>query len=422
MAQPGAAGRRPIRVLVVDDTVVVRRMVGQVLDGQPDIEVAATAMNGRFALQKLESTEVDVVVLDVEMPVMDGITTVKEIRRRWQKLPIIMFSTLTDAGAAVTLEALSLGANDYLTKPSTLAGGNALEQTSLLLAETVRFWGRQYQDMQRPDTSMAGPPAPASPAAHARPGISRPPAHTNASRTLSAGGRAAPTGAQPAGVGAGPLASSNSSFTLATPRTGPIDVVVIGISTGGPNALAEVLPKLPSNLAVPVIIVQHMPPVFTRLLAERLDARSPLTVVESLDGQDVVAGTVYLAPGGRHLTVRRNGVRILTSLNDGAPENSCRPAVDVMFRGASSVWGANVLAVVMTGMGQDGMKGSEVIRAAGGRVVVQDERSSVVWGMPGFVARAGSAEEVVPLQEIAEAILQRVNSGRRVPALAGGHR
>jgi two-component system, chemotaxis family, protein-glutamate methylesterase/glutaminase len=362
-----------IRVLVVDDSVVVRRLVTRVLEEDPEIEVVGVAANGRIALAKLAQLAPDVVTLDIEMPELDGLATLAELRPRWPRLPVIMFSTLTERGAEATLEALSLGASDYVTKPTGLHNAaEALETVKAELLPRIKALHGARQLSRAPHAALAAP-QPLAP-------VVRPPV-----------------------------------------RIGPvrIDLVTIGVSTGGPNALAELLPSLPGNFPVPVVIVQHMPPVFTRMLADRLDTRCAVRVVEAEGGEVLAPGTVYIAAGGRHLTLHRQGASVLTAANDDPPENSCRPAVDVLFRGVAELYGPNALAVVLTGMGQDGLRGAEVIRVAGGQVLAQDEESSVVWGMPGFVVKAGLADAVLPLDRLAGEIGNRVAAGRPLPAVLG---
>jgi two-component system chemotaxis response regulator CheB len=366
---------RPIRVLVVDDSVVVRRLVSDALSADPAMEVVATAANGRIALAKLGDARPDIVTLDIEMPEMDGLETMAELRRRQPRLPVVMFSTLTERGAAATLDALSLGARDYVTKPTNSGS----------LTESIR---RVQQDLT-PKLKALCPGLGSSAAAVSRP-----------ARTAGA--------------------------TVATPGPArplaPIDVVAIGISTGGPKALAELLPALPGDLPVPVLIVQHMPPVFTRQLAERLDARSALGVSEAAGGDQLRPGAAYIAPGGHHLVVHKapGGVLQLRT-NEDPPENSCRPAVDVLFRSVAAAYGSRSLAAVMTGMGHDGLLGAQEIAGSGGFVLAQDEASSVVWGMPGAVARAGLADRVLPLSDLAAEIARRAAHGRtgRAPIAMG---
>jgi len=369
---------KKVRALVVDDAVVVRRMVTDVLSEDPEIEVAGTAANGRIALQKLTQVNPDLVTLDIEMPEMNGLETLAALRKTHPTLPVIMFSTLTERGAAATLEALSLGASDYVTKPANV-GSVALAQQRIReeLIPKIKALCHVHADPlalpERPQPAVV-PPAPLAGAAVPRP-------------------------------------------ALGVPASGRVDVVAIGVSTGGPNALAVVLPELPADLPVPVVLVQHMPPMFTRLLAERLDAQSGLTVVEAAGGEALSPGHVYIAPGNYHMVVQRRGTQVVTALNQEPPENSCRPAVDPLFRSVSQVYGSHVLAVVLTGMGQDGLRGVEHVRAAGGGVIAQDERSSVVWGMPGFVARAGLADRVLPLKDIALEITRRSTRPAHVRAV-----
>ncbi len=343
-----------IRVMVVDDSVVVRKVVGEELASDPDIEVVASAPNGKIALAKMTQVTPDLVILDIEMPEMDGLEVLAHLRKSYPRLPVIMFSALTERGASATLDALALGAADYFTKPS---GAGGLERSRQLIREEL---APAVKALCRPELvkkSLFRPPTP-------------PPAGT----------------------------------------TRP-EVVVIGVSTGGPNALADVFRGLPAGLPVPILVVQHMPPMFTRLLAERLTAHSPVPTDEAVSGAALVPGRALIAPGDYHLTVARQGTQVKTLLHQGPHENSCRPAADPLFRSAVQVYGAACLAVVMTGMGQDGLRGCEAVRAAGGQVLAQDEATSVVWGMPGYVAKAGLADKVLPLAMIAGEIVRRVGGG-----------
>lgn len=354
----------PIRVLVVDDSVVVRRLVTDVLSADPDIDVVASAANGLIALRRLDSIEVDVITLDIEMPELDGIGTLKQLRLQKRRTPVIMFSTLTERGAQMTLDALAAGASDYVTKPSNM--GSVAESRESVRAQLIpKIKG------------LAGRRAPAP------------------ARTTVAAAPAARPAPRPAGS------------PVTTPRA-----VVLGCSTGGPEALAQVLNALPADFPVPILVVQHMPPVFTKMFAERLDRSCPLRVIEATSDLPVRPGTVYVAPGDFHMEVvpSRLGVRgeATTRLQSNPPENFCRPAVDVLFRSAAAVYGGALLAVVLTGMGSDGRVGSTAIRAANGRVIVQDRETSVVWGMPGSVAEHGLADEVLPLAEIAGAMVRSV--------------
>lgn len=370
---------RPTRVLLVDDSVVIRRVVGDVLKVAPGVELAGTAPNGKVGLAKIGQLGPDVVVLDVEMPEMDGLATLTALRADWPRLPVIMFSTLTERGAAVTLDALLRGADDYVTKPSHTGGlQQAQERVQAELVPKILQLGAKAAG------GGATGPTPRRPVPTAPPRLG-----------VAPGGRA--TAPRPG---------------TAVP-TKKIDAVVVGVSTGGPNALAEVTAALPGDLPVPVVIVQHMPPMFTKLLAERLDARSGLRIAEAQGGEAPTPGTAWLAPGDRHLVVRGGlGRPIRLGLDDGPKENSCRPAVDVLFRSAAEVWGGDLLAVILTGMGRDGERGSARIRDAGGIVMAQDEATSVVWGMPGAVVEAGLAHAVVPLSAVAGEINKAARVGR----------
>jgi two-component system chemotaxis response regulator CheB len=355
-----------IRVLVVDDSVVIRRIVTDIISSDPDLEVAGIAANGRIALDKITQINPDIMTLDVEMPEMDGLQTLKELRKIYPKLPVIMFSTLTERGGVTTLEALSLGASDYVTKPANVGSATAAKERVRddLIPKIKALCRRSQIPSAKPFATTAA--------------------------------AAKPT----------PVLSS-------IPRSHrSIEIVTIGVSTGGPNALAELMPCIPVNFPVPIVIVQHMPPVFTRLLAERLNGHSPLTVREGAAGQELKAGEAWIAPGNFHMVLEKTATSSRIALQQEAPENSCRPAVDVLFRSVAQIYGASTLAVILTGMGQDGLRGCEVIREAGGQVLAQDEASSVVWGMPGFVANAGLADKVLPLDQIAGEIVRRVSLWR----------
>ncbi len=359
-----------IRVLVVDDAVVVRKMVSDVIASDPALELAGTAANGKIALAKIPQINPDLLTLDVEMPEMNGLETVVAVRKLYPKLPIIMFSTLTQRGAETTIEALSRGANDYVTKPANVGSvTEALHSLREQLIPKIKLW-----------CSKGVQPNQALP------------------RTES-------------------LAAKPSAIKRPLNSTTKIEIVAIGVSTGGPNALSTVLPELSADFPVPIVIVQHMPPVFTKLLAERLSSQSQIDVFEARAGDVLKPGVAYIAPGNYHMTLKRVGVQIVVELNQETPENSCRPAVDVTFRSAVNLFGAGTFGAILTGMGQDGLRGCERIRAAQGQIITQDEETSVVWGMPGFVTRAGLADQVLPLKEIAQEITRRVNRNR-LPSFA----
>ena len=381
--QPAPAPEN-VRIMVVDDSSVVRRLLTEVLVGEPDFEVVSTASNGEEALARLESSKPHVVILDIEMPILDGLGTLRRLRQRWPQLPVIMFSTLTERGAIATLDALSHGANDYVTKPTesgTVASSMNTVRASLV--PLVRTWGGiGRRRSQRSGAALSGPPV----------GISRDGGMSNVG-VIGAPGR----GARPG------LTLKAASFHR--PR---VEAIVIGSSTGGPNALAELIPELPADLPVPVLVVQHMPEMFTQLLAQRLDQKSGLTVVEAEPGSIVEPNHIYVAKGGIHMVVKRTADGVALAHDNGPAENSCKPSVDVLFRSAVRVWGGGLLGVILTGMGQDGLLGATAIDAAGGAVVAQDEATSVVWGMPGAVACAGLASEILPLNLIGQAITRRV--------------
>ena len=352
-----------IRVLIVDDAVVMRRMITEALGTDPEIEVVGAAANGRIALQKIPQVNPDLITMDVEMPEMDGLQTVCELRKTYPRLPVIMFSALTLKGAGSTLDALAAGATDYVTKPANV--GNVIEGIVRLRSELLPKIKAHCRHVLPPAGTVAFQP-PVSAAA----GI----------RLAAAGG----------------------------PVVAP-QILAIGCSTGGPNALAALFADIAVPLRVPGVIVQHMPPLFTRMLAERLSKNSPNAFCEGEEGQLLEPNCVYIAPGGRHMELRRDGSRVRVHLHDEPPENSCRPAVDVLFRSVAMIYGPAVLALILTGMGQDGLRGCQVMRERGGRVLTQDEASSVVWGMPGYVAQAGLADKVLPLGELGAEVMRRLH-------------
>jgi two-component system, chemotaxis family, protein-glutamate methylesterase/glutaminase len=376
---------RKIRVLVVDDSVVVRRVITTALAGDPAFEVVGTAANGKLALPKVSLLRPDAITLDIEMPEMDGLSTIPHIRRINPRVPIIMFSTLSKPGASATLDALSAGATDFCTKPMHIGGldeGVAMIKRELL--PKVKALCAGITGM-RPSSLLGATLRPAATTSS----LLRPATHTTATHTTSA----TPT-------------------PSATPRPiGPparVEAVVVAVSTGGPTALRTVWDSLPATLGVPVLVVQHMPPMFTTLLAQRLNDVGHLPMSEGVNGAVVQPGKAWLAPGDHHMTVRRDGNSVKLHLDQGPPENSCRPAADPLFRSAVNVWGKGVLAVVLTGMGADGLHGSEAVAAAGGQIIAQDEATSVVWGMPGQIVQHGIADAVVPLNEVASTIAARV--------------
>ena len=353
---PAASGRA--RVLVVDDSVVVRKVLADALSSEPDIEVVAVAANGRIALARLAQFPVDVIVLDVEMPELDGLSTLRELRRRPSSPRVIMFSAHTTEQARATVEALALGAEDCVAKPSSLNGSDAAQTVALqALKERIRLLSRRTT---RRNTAPL------------------------------------------------PLPPTSAPITAPPPaQKRRIDVVAIGASTGGPNALCQLFSRLPAFFPAPILIVQHMPAGFTRPFAERLTRESSLPVEEGTEGVPLTPGRAWLAPGGRHMVVRRQAQGVALHLHDDPPVWSCRPAVDVLFESVAAAFPGSALGVVMTGMGEDGKLGAQAIRGTGGSIIVQDEASSVVWGMAGAVANAGLADAVLPLEALGDAIVRR---------------
>lgn len=352
-----------VRVLVADDAVVVRRLLTEAISQDPQLEVAAAAANGKLALQRLAQVQPDAVVLDVDMPEMDGIATLKELRKLYPKLPVIMFSAHTDKGAATAIEALISGASDCLGKPTDLP--NSEEGIRWLRRELIPKIKAQCHHLLPENDRALFVPSPG----HAS---GRVDGHRRAPRAR-------------------------------------LDVVAIGVSTGGPQALVEVFSKIGSTPRVPILIVQHMPPLFTKRLADSLNQlRSSVVFHEGEEGMPLEPGHAYIAPGGKHMLLRRAGPSAALHINEAPPENSCRPSADVLFRSVAAAYGAGTLAVVLTGMGTDGLNGCEAVRAAGGRVLAQDQLTSVVWGMPGFVVKAGLADEVLPIGEVGARIGQLI--------------
>ncbi|MDN4173581.1 chemotaxis response regulator protein-glutamate methylesterase [Nocardioides sp. SOB77] len=367
-----------IKVLVVDDSVVIRRLVSDLLAADPDIEVVGTAVNGRAGVEKVAALGPDLVTMDIEMPEVDGIEAVRRIRATGNRVPVIMFSTLTERGAVATLDALAAGASDYVAKPANVGSvGRSMEQVRDALIPRIKSLVPHHRAARLGATAP-----PVVPTREAPPTALRPP-------------RPAPVGGH--------------------------RVVLVGSSTGGPEALGALLAALPP-LPVPVVVVQHMPPLFTRQLAARLDRNVAARVVEAEHGQPLLPGTVTIAPGDQHLHVTGRPGRLTARLSQEPPENYCRPAVDVLFRSAVEAVGGAALGVVLTGMGQDGCRGAQLLVDAGGSVLAQDQASSVVWGMPGAIAGAGLAEQVLPLTDIAPELVRRLSPRRAAVPAAGAHR
>lgn len=358
----------PIKVLIVDDSIVVRRAVSDALNPDPEIEVIGTAANGEVALDKIQALRPDVVILDIEMPVSSGFDVLRGIKRQRLQVRIVMFSTLTARGARQTIEALSLGAHDYIQKPtagdSVYGYKDGLKKVAAELCPKIKQFRRRSLLNQSNENGFS---------------------EATKKRTVK------------------PMEMARINTRRLKPQ-----IVAIGVSTGGPEALAKLLPRLSPSFPLPIVIVQHMPPLFTKLLAERLDAAAKIKVVEAEEGMPVASGVAYIAPGDKHLAVLGHSAKVFLTLSHAPPENSCRPAADYLFRSVAKVYENRGLGVIMTGMGHDGLKGLRLMREKGASVLAQDEASSVVWGMPSFVVHEGLADAVLPVEGLADAIEKAV--------------
>jgi two-component system, chemotaxis family, protein-glutamate methylesterase/glutaminase len=373
---PAAISQR-LRVMVVDDAVVVRGLFSRWVQAEPDLELAAALRTGRQAVDQLERVNPDVVVLDVDMPELDGIAALPLLLKKKRDLVVIMASTLTRRNAEISLRALSLGAADYIPKPASNQEVTSSPTFRHELLEKIRQLGQRAKSLR----------------------IAKP--------------RLPETGAPPLQPVAPPAAAAEPKLTLRPMPTTPPRVLLIGASTGGPQALNTVIAQIGGVLErVPVLITQHMPPTFTAILAEHLERVAKCPVREGRDGEKVNAGNIYIAPGGLHMKIKRRGGTAAIALDNGPLLNFCKPAVDPMFASAAAVWGPNVLALVLTGMGCDGLSGAKAVTDAGGHVLAQDEASSVIWGMPGQVAQAGLCSAVLPLNQIPQRLC-RLFAGER---------
>lgn len=360
--------RRNLRVLVVDDTIVYRKSVSDILQEIPGVEVAGVAHNGKIALEKIERLKPDLLTLDIEMPVMNGLEVLAELKKKHPKIGVIMLSTLTSEGSDMTMQALELGAFDFILKPQSSSLVKSKQQVKKALQPMLDAFAKHQL-------------------------FRRPVAPQHRARTIS-------------------TPRSTPKAAAITPgrevRRGKSEIIGIGISTGGPNALNQVLPKLPGDINVPILIVQHMPPVFTKSLAASLNKKCALTVKEAEDQEIIVANTIYIAPGGKQmkLVAAADGRHRLIRITDDPPENSCRPSVDYLFRSIGDYYVGRATAVIMTGMGSDGTKGLGVLKNKGAYIIAQDESSCVVYGMPKAPAELGYANIVAPLGRIADEIVK----------------
>lgn len=373
---PTSSRLGPIRVMVVDDSVVIRGMISRWIDAEADMKVVASLRTGLDAVNQIERINPDVAVLDIEMPELDGISALPQLLAKKRDLIIIMASTLTRRNAEISFKALSLGASDYIPKPESTREAAAADIFHHDLIQKIRHLGAKLRR-----APVASPPLAPSPAQVREP-LAKP--------------APAPAAAH------GQPALARRPFGTLVPR-----VLLIGSSTGGPQALMTLVTDLgPVIDRFPVLITQHMPPTFTTILAEHLARSSRRPAHEAVDGEAVKPGRIYLAPGGRHMKVGKHGNDIFIVLDDGAPVNFCKPAVDPLFTSAIDVWQGGIVSVILTGMGSDGMRGGKEIVAAGGSVIAQDEATSVVWGMPGAAANAGICAAVLPLNQIAPKLVR----------------
>ena len=378
---PTVTHQQPLKVMVVDDSVVIRGMISRWIASEPDMVVVASLRTGLDAVNQIERVDPDVAVLDIEMPELDGIQALPLLLAKKRNLIVIMASTLTRRNAEISFKALSLGASDYIPKPESTRTANAADNFHHDLIQKIRTFGAKVRRAKLPSGHAVTP-------AVGRPheAVQRPAAH--------------PVGHPPA--------VARRAFGNQVPR-----VLLIGSSTGGPQALMALVTDLgPVIDRYPLLITQHMPPTFTTILAEHLGRASHRPAHEAVDGEVVKAGRIYLAPGGRHMRVVRHGAEVHIALDDGPAVNFCKPAVDPLFTSAIDIWQGSILALILTGMGSDGMRGGKEIVAAGGSVIAQDEASSVVWGMPGAAANAGICAAILPLNQIAQKVV-RVFAGDR---------
>ena len=407
--KPHATVTDPVRVMVVDDSVVVRGLIGRWLDEDPALAVVASHRNGKLAVEDVTRSNPDVVVLDVEMPEMDGITALPLLLKQKPGLVVVMASTLTRRNAEISLKCLSLGAADYVPKPESNSRVTTSDEFRNEVVEKVRVLGQRAKARA---ARAAGHPAPSQPVQDFR-----------ALRTLQPQHAPAPVVARtPFSTPAAPRTSATivaagrqgaPGITLRPYSNVPPRLLVIGSSTGGPQALTKLFGDIGKAIGnVPVLVTQHMPAAFTAILAEHISKAAGRRAAEGVHGEPLMPGRIYVAPGGKHMVIAKDGGDIVVQLNDLPPVNFCKPAVDPLFQSAVPLYGSAILGSVLTGMGHDGAAGSKSIADAGGSVIAQDEETSVVWGMPGAVAQAGAAAEILPLDQIGPKIVRILGGGR----------
>ncbi|WP_316860533.1 chemotaxis response regulator protein-glutamate methylesterase [uncultured Cohaesibacter sp.] len=393
-----------VKVMVVDDSVVIRGLIGRWVSDDPGLELVGSHRNGRLAVEDIAKSKPDIVVLDIEMPDMDGLTALPLLLKNHPRAKILMASTLTRRNAEISLRALSLGATDYVPKPESNSQiTTSREFRNELLAKIKGIGGAGLDSAPGFRASRAAPVG--------RSGLSGTSRIQQSRKSLADGGTAVKptTAAAPvAGTVAGPNGIMLRKIGSARPR-----VLLIGSSTGGPQALEKLLHEIgPQMRSAPILITQHMPATFTAILADHLSRSSGMPAAEAQDGEVVQNGHIYVAPGGKHLELVKQAGQAVVKLSDGPPVNFCKPAVDPFFESAAQVYGAAALGVILTGMGHDGTDGAKHIVDAGGSIIAQDEASSVVWGMPGAAAQAGVCAAVLPLNQIGSKVM-RVFRGER---------
>ncbi|MFH2066320.1 MAG: chemotaxis response regulator protein-glutamate methylesterase [Pseudomonadota bacterium] len=369
-----------LRIMVIDDTIVYRKIVTDILSEFSEVEVVGTASNGKLALNKIPMLKPDLITLDIEMPEMNGLDVLAHVQKKWPEIGVVMLSTSTREGGELTIRALELGAFDFIPKPLTGTMTDNREEIKTLLAPILKAFKRhrEIKNILSGKTTPAAVKTKISPQASAK----AVPDDTIARRM-------------------------NRITRQISPKS---EIVAIGISTGGPNALSKMMPMLPPDIGVPILIVQHMPPIFTESLAKSLDAKCALTVAEARDGQVVAKNTALIAPGGKHMKIAASadGMNRIIRITDDPPENSCKPSVDYLFRSVAEHYVGRATGVIMTGMGSDGSKGAKFLKNSGSLIIAQDEDSCTVFGMPKEVIEADLADAVVSLDSMAQEIVNSV--------------
>ncbi len=382
--QSAASSPRPIRVMVVDDSVVVRGLVSKWVDEETGMEAVGKCSNGAKAVEEVKTLNPDVIVLDIEMPVMDGLEALPKILKLCPGVKVIMASTLTQRNAEISLKALSLGASDYVPKPVSNSGVTTSSAFKVDLINKIKALG----------STMLKQRSPVSPV---RPANIAKKVEAAAASTIKTADQ-----------------TTSAGFKLREYSKTQPKILVVGSSTGGPPALISVLEKLgPALTKLPILVTQHMPATFTKIFAEHLGRAAGIPSAEGVDGEQVQSGKIYVAPGGKHMILERKGAFPIIRLTDGPEVNFCKPAVDPLFESVAKCYGASTLSIVLTGMGSDGAKGAVTIADAGGSVIAQDEETSVVWGMPGATAKIGACSDVLPLKQIAPKLKQLITGQAR---------